>query len=76
MTRRLTSGMTCRMKVPATAQSLFGVPRCVPREVLMTAALRSLLTGLMRIPLTLAFCAAGSAMMDEAWTDAMCEAMS
>ena len=42
----------------------------------MTAALRSLLTGLMRIPLTLAFCAAGSAMMDEAWTDAMCEAMS
>jgi hypothetical protein len=54
----------------------FGVPRRVPREVLMTAALRSLLTGLMRIPLTLAFCAAGSAMMDEAWTDAMCEAMS
>ena len=52
-----------------------GVPRRVPREVLMTAALHSLLTVLMRIPLTWAFRAAGSAMMDEALADAMCEAM-
>jgi hypothetical protein len=53
----------------------FGVPRSVPREVLVTAALHSLLTVLMRIPLTWAFRAAGYAMMDEALADAMSEAM-
>jgi hypothetical protein len=47
----------------------------VPREVLVTAALHSPLTVLMRIPLTWAFRAAGSAMIGEALADAMSEAM-
>jgi anti-sigma factor RsiW len=63
------------MLMPATVRSLFGVPRRVPREVVMTAAQHSLLTVLMRIPLTWAFRTAGSAMMGAALADAMCEAM-
>ena len=63
------------MKVSAMVRFLFGVPRRVPREVLMTVALHSLLTVLMRIPLTWAFRAVGSATMGEALADAMCEAM-
>jgi len=42
----------------------------------MTAALHSLLTVLMRIPLTWAFRTVGSTMMGEALADAMREAMS
>ena len=63
------------MKVSAMVRFLFGVPRRVPREVLMTAALHSLLTVLMRIPPTWAFRTAGSTMMGEALADAMLEAM-
>ena len=74
MTRRLTRGMTRRMKVSAMVPVPFGVPHRVPREVLMTVALHSLLTVLMRIPPTWAFRDAGSAMMDEALANAMCEA--
>ena len=63
------------MKASAMGRFPFGVPRRMPREALVTAALHSLLTVLMRIPLTRAFRAAGSAMMNEALADAMCEAM-
>jgi len=63
------------MKVSAMVLFLFCVPRRLPREVLMTAALHSLPTVLMRIPLTRAFRTAGSTLMGEALADAMCEAM-
>jgi len=70
------------MTLPAMVRFLSGVLRRglrrassqAPREGMVTAALRSLLTVLMRVPLTWAFRTAGSAMMDEALAEAMCEA--
>jgi len=71
------------MIIPATVRFLFGALRRVlrevlsrtPREALWIAALHSLLTVLMRIPLTWAFRTAGSATVSEALAQAMCEAM-